>query len=502
MQKTNILRKPLTWCILLALLVQFLFIPLRANRYAHADATRYIAQAERFLAGQGYGDEVNLPPGYPLFLAAVFAVCGRMEHRELVVWALHNFMAVASYCLVYAAIRPRSQRAALFAFLLLLTASAVTQFSGGIMSETLTGFWMAALVYQISRLEIGAASWRTSLAIGVLCVAMLLTAPATAFLAFAFWLYAAYRGWKTGTSPISRNGPQGASQKWVMSPFSTRILVQLAGSLLLMIPWQIHCYRASGSVQPAVYKPMAAVAEGRTLWIRTWATRQSALNLFALRDAFKELPDGIFASAEQRRQLQKCNDVLLDYRDERQRAPYPAEWLAVYERELRDGYAAEPPRQAHAEFARVAAQRIAADPWRFYFVLPLVRTTWAWFRPSPADFTMDSLKGAAAVMALNAPPLFMALLLVLGAVYGIRRRSLLPLLIVAGMAAYTCLGAWSAMGEFRRTVVFYPAIAFLLFYLAGWKTGTSPISRNGPQGASQKWVMSPFCTRDKTSHAL
>ena len=144
-------------------------------------------------------------PGYPLFLATVFAVWRLPESREHAVWVLQSFMAVAAYCLVYAAIRPRSRTAALLAFLLLLSASCVTQFSAGTISETLTTFLMAVLVFQVSRIEIGVATRLTVLSIGVLCVAVLLTAAATMFLALMIWLYQRVE--------IARR-PSGASYCW------------------------------------------------------------------------------------------------------------------------------------------------------------------------------------------------------------------------------------------------------------------------------------------------
>ena len=138
--------------------------------------------------------------------------------------------------------------------------------------------------------------------------------------------------------------------------------------------------------------------------------------------------------------MEKWNDALHDYRDERERAAYPDEWLARYEKELRDGIAGPIVEQADSDFAKAALRRIADDPWRFYLILPLIRTSWVWFYPSPADFTMDSLKGAVIVLGVNAVPLIMLLLLGLAAGYAAYRRSALPLLIVISMAMYTVLG--------------------------------------------------------------
>jgi hypothetical protein len=452
----RILRRPLVWCSLLAIAVQYCVSGFRPTEYG--DSSRYIQQAEWLVAGEGYlgkeiwtasgtgiGSETKLPPGYPVFLAGVLCVTGSGERFLPAVRALQILMSLGTCYLVYFAVRPRSERLALSAFVLLATSFSLVRMSQHVMSETLAVFLIGVLVWLISRVETRGGSSLLAISVGFSCVAALLTAPATIVLGFSVWCYALWR----------------LRKQW-------RNMASLTmGSLLLMVPWQLHCYRATGQFQPTVFGSMRGWHSGFTLWYRTWAWKKSDLFVFWRPQPFRDLPSDVFASEEQRARLTALNERVMD--------------PVGFRLNRRDP-------DVDQAFREAAEERIARAPWRFYVCLPLTRTATLWFHcevwdewcvpllnrfsftkpilegDSVVHVTIRTMVGVLCVAAINAVQFALVAILVLVGVHSIRHCKPMPLLILFSVLVYTVVSAVSALGELRRDYPFYPAILFVLFY--------------------------------------
>jgi hypothetical protein len=443
----RMLRNPAIWCLLLAGLVRtVLFIP-----DLTPDSWRFIFQAKSLLAGEGFltfalQPCTSLPPGYPVFLALVHLISlARFDVWILFTWILQLLMSLASCYLVCAAVRPKAPRAAVGAFLLMAVSPMLARLAGYILSETFSTFLASLLVLAVSRLETRGSNLFHSFFLGFLCVGLLLTAPATIVLAFLIWCYVA---WSNRKSP-------------------TDLAALIVGSLILMIPWQIHCYRATGKLQPTVYTSLTGHPSGFKLWCCTWVSTQYDMGVWWHPEQFRTLPDSLFSSTKQREEL-----TALYYKEGSAR--------------LQDPQVSEP-------FHAAALQRINENPWRFYLMLPTRRAFSLWFDieygwskaiqqlhrfsitdgipsgHSTLQVAIRNIIGIAGILAYNGVHLALLLIVVLG----LFSRKLMPWLIVSSAAIYTVISAVTAMGEFRRDLPFYPAVLFILYYL-----GPPPLPNN------------------------
>ena len=278
------------------------------------------------LAGEGLGNVTDLPPGYPAFLAlSSLGSAGSFDRWVACVWILQILMSLGSCYLVYAAIRPRAPRAAVVAFLGMAVSPVLARLAGYLLSETFSTFLASLLVYELSRFESRGSDLYRSFLMGFLCVALLLTAPATLFLAFSSWCYLAWG---------NRRRP-------------SNLAAMVAGSLLLMIPWQIHCYRVTGRLQPTVFTGLAR-SSPFGLWCRTWMSTQADMGLWWHPEQFRALPDSIFSSPKQREEL-----------------------TTLYSKIKLESIAFRP--ELTLPFQEAARERIVEHPWHYYLVLPATR---------------------------------------------------------------------------------------------------------------------------------
>lgn len=429
----QLLKNPLTWGLLLAgVLRAVLFIP-----HIPPDGLRYIEQAQLLLDGESFRLRTNVPPGYPAFLALLSLGTGTpLDPSSLtIVWVSHVLMSMASCWLVYAAIRPRAPRAAVVALFCMAASPVVARLLSYLLSETFSAFLSSILVFELSRVERHGANSFRALSVGFLCVALLLTSPAAIFLAFLIWCYVA----------------------WGQRRHLKNVALLAAGSLLLMIPWQLHCYRVVGRPLLTIYTSLDKSMAPYNLWCQTWMETQHDLGARWRPEQFHSLPDSLFASAEEREELM---------------ALYAAKFeLGNVDVDL------EP-------FRPAALRRIAEDPWQFYLFLPAKRCFSLWFDTdygrreaiqlldhfpftkgistgqTAVETTIRNVVGAVGFLGFNGVPLVLLVVEVLG----MCSRRLMPWIIVFSVAIYTIISAAEAWGEFRRNVPFYPAILFILFY--------------------------------------
>lgn len=221
------------------------------------DWPRFSAQAQSMLTGSGFrtaGElETYLPPGYPVFVAIV-----RLLDYEANLRAMQLALLLSSVGLVYGALAQISRRIALPLAVLFALNPLTARLSGFLLSETL-GVFLCALACFLLVTSVKRKSAFAAFFLGAVCVALLLTSPAAIFLAFAIWTIAAL------ALVLGRRG--------------LPMLLLVVGAVTIMMPWQLHCARATGSICYFVYSldPLKSAlqrTDGSDLvhqWLRTWS---------------------------------------------------------------------------------------------------------------------------------------------------------------------------------------------------------------------------------------
>lgn len=435
---------PLLVGILVAIVVRcVLFYPGETG-----DTKRYLAQAESLAAGGGYGrdgvPDVRLPPGYPVFLASVRS----LTESHAALRAIQVALSVLSCALVYQAVCLVNRKTAIVALLLMALAPALAHYAAYMLSEVLSVFLMSLLALFLGREQSakGAASLNLT-CIGLLCCALVLTAPATALLA----------AFLCGAVSIRHR-------------FHLRSIGAVAcGIALLMIPWQLHCVRAVGRPIPTVYdfSTFTVMNSGFGDWVRTWKIWPSEGRVYHFhKDVkfFDRAPSNAFASDEERRRLRGlCEDLNAERID---RGSFDA------------------------EFAAVATRRRHEAPLRAPVVLPLYRSVVLWTyldnlwpaqptyigRLGYRTFVADQRDhGVQRALLRQGKAAYSVLLFLMTIGYtalfvwlswrSIAGKRLIGIAIVCGVLAYTAAGAHTGAHEIRRNAVFFPVLLFLLAYV-------------------------------------
>jgi hypothetical protein len=295
-------------------------------------------------------------PGYPLFLAACFALAG-VGNYVAVLWVqvlldlgTCALLAVLANRIVPAAYARRGGMATLWlAALCPFTAN----YAGVVLAETATLFSVALAFFALERWH---TRWREgkrgagwALLLGVALAVSVLLRPDQGLLAAAvlpvmlLTVWRSRRGCLAGLSAVA---------------LATTVLV-----LPLML-WGVRNWRVFQVVQPLAPRyandPGEGVPFGFQRWYRTWAIEFASTfdvywNYDGANVALETLPSRAFDSARQRAQTA----ALLDAYNQ-QDSSSPA---------------------LDAAFAQLAAQRIAAHPVRYYLWLPVARELNMWLRP-------------------------------------------------------------------------------------------------------------------------
>jgi hypothetical protein len=411
---------------------------------------------------EGRGPTTTLPPGYPVFLSLAFF----FWDNPPVVGLLTNFgLSFLSIWLTYAALRPRSQRYANVAAFALAAHPFLAMYVGQMSSETFGVFLVSLLVFHLSRYE-RAGSLVNTFAIGFLCMAIALTSPVVVFLSAAVWLVVAFR---------SRQRPG-------------QVTFLALGALVLFVPWQRHCYRAVGHLEPLLYGRATTISttgksaitrnseredavnlnSGITRWIRSWLVRPTHEAIWWAPSTFDVIPADVFDSGEQRQLL---GDL------------YRRSFLQPQTIDV-NAY--------DKAFAAAADRRIEQRPLHFYAGLPLLRGALLWI-DSPYDFayidwidqvprlTVATFRENQASVGTGRAVLRLGRAFCRAAVAGLylayplgfvwlafrtcRDRRFIPAALVLGALAYTWVSGYYAMVDCRRNLVFFPALLFLTYYL-------------------------------------
>jgi len=344
-----------------------------------------------------YGPSLIRLPGYPLFLAGVYAVFGHGNNKAVrVVQALIDTGTCALIALV--AFQwvddERWKRPAMIAALALAAVCPFTTiYIATILTEVPTNFLAVAMVLAAT-LAFKASSSRR---------------------AFAWWIVA---GLLAGTSVLFRpdSGLFAAaigvtiigSALVLKQPFISKMKPAVVAAFffslafcLVLLPWTIRNRRVFHLFQPLSpahgEMPGEFVAHGYMLWLRTWLDdgRYIGPTLWSLdtqRINIDDLPDYAFANDEERERVAALLHKYNHPDDEPETAspsPSPDESKTEQEEDEEETEEPQPENQVDANvemtpqidagFAELGRERKARAPFRYYVVLPIKRAKSLWF---------------------------------------------------------------------------------------------------------------------------
>jgi 4-amino-4-deoxy-L-arabinose transferase-like glycosyltransferase len=307
-------------------------------------------------------------PGYPAFLALVFAIFGLEHYRAVLL--VQMFIDLGT-CFVCADVARRlfSPKAAMVAFTMCALCPFLANYSAAALTETLEIFFTALAIdsaicaLQENRLMVWAAC-------GASCAAAILLRPDGALLVIVIVVFLLGRVLMPKAGRATAGSPAGATA-------SRRCLVAIVIVALIAIaplaPWALRNWRVFHRFQALA--PRYANEEdefvpmGFNRWTKTWITDYVSVEEIywpvpgSTIDT-NNLPARAFDSEPQRQQtLQLVDD---------------------YNRVLH----ISPP--LDRRFDSLAAERIRTDPARYYVWLPLLRIADMWLRPRTEMLPSDS----------------------------------------------------------------------------------------------------------------
>ncbi|MGH9493948.1 MAG: ArnT family glycosyltransferase [Candidatus Sulfotelmatobacter sp.] len=312
-------------------------------------------------------------PGYPAFLALVFAIFGADNFRAVLV--VQVFFDLATCFLVAAIARCLfSERAAKAAFLLAAICPFLANYAAAALTETLEIFFTAlALDLALRGLDAGrdaqSSRWIshwTWIGCGTAIGAAILLRPDGGILLAAI---GGYLIWLLLTTLRSKAGPQPALSAG--SIFVAGIVV--AGCVLLCLaPWTLRNFRTLHKFEPLAPRYANDSDEplmpGFNRWTKTWiadyvSVQEIYWNVPGEDIDVTRLPRRAFDSAQQK---EATGQLLADYNRDHQITP-----------------------QLDDKLSALAQERIHFAPLRYYIWLPALHIADMWLRPRTELFPSD-----------------------------------------------------------------------------------------------------------------
>jgi 4-amino-4-deoxy-L-arabinose transferase-like glycosyltransferase len=353
------------FAVLAGLVLRF-YIVLEFPVKDSGDAPFYIELAWNWLKKVVYGFSINgrltpvdmRVPGYPAFLAAVFAFAGRSPRAVMLAQAVLDLATCFLIALIAARLAPEAsrRRVTLAALWLAALCPFTANYSAVLLTEVLviflTALAMLILLEADRREASGAPPDARGLSpwfLGGLIVGFgTLVRPETPLLLLATGLVLMARWWRPRDwRKLARAG-----------------VLMAAGLVLPLLPWAARNWRTLHEVQflalrystlPGEFAPL-----GFNSWTGTWLWRfrDVYLSLWKLDD--EEIPIGDLPA------------YAFDTPEERARV---AAILDRYNNTL------TLTREQDRAFGEIASQRTARDPLRTYVKIPLLRSLALWFTP-------------------------------------------------------------------------------------------------------------------------
>jgi 4-amino-4-deoxy-L-arabinose transferase-like glycosyltransferase len=340
------------------------------------DSRLYANIAENWLQHGIYGvtnSGVIMPtlsrlPGYPAFLAAIFAIFG-IENFRAVLLVQVIFDLGTCFLIADLARRLLSPRAAQAAFLLAAVCPFLANYAAAALTETLEIFF-TALALDLAICGLGAAGadrlpWRLWLGCGLSIGAGILLRPDGATLLAAVGGYLLWLLLRSLRRTRSRVRVSPNSIIWA------GVLVAI-GATAPLIPWTLRNLHTMHRFEPLA--PRYAndsdelVMTGFNRWVKTWtedyvSVQEIYWNVPGTDIDFTRLPTRAFDSPQQH---ELTRQLFADYNRDHD---------LTSELDMR--------------FAALAAERIHAAPLRYYLWLPAVRIADMWLRPRTELFPSD-----------------------------------------------------------------------------------------------------------------
>ena len=310
-------------------------------------------------------------PGYPAFLAAVFAIFGMEHYRAVLV--VQMFVDIGT-CLLIADMARRliSPAAAKGAFLLGALCPFLASYAAAALTETWEIFF-TALALDLAIAGLTARGMGVWLGCGLAIAGAILLRPDGGLLLMAIELYLLLLlvfVWKRrNTRRAGAPALHGLSASYI---FKAGLMLGMV-SLAPLIPWAWRNQHTLHRFQPLA--PRYAneedefVPAGFNRWVKTWIAEYASVEEIYwpvpgdVVDAEK-LPARAFDSDGQRQQTVQ---LLSEYDEHLQVTP-----------------------ELDARFAALAGERIRAAPLRYYLGLPLLRIADMWLRPRTETLPSDT----------------------------------------------------------------------------------------------------------------
>jgi 4-amino-4-deoxy-L-arabinose transferase-like glycosyltransferase len=298
-------------------------------------------------------------PGYPAFLAAVFAIAGVEHYRTALV--LQMLVDIGT-CFLIADLTRRlvSPRAARAAFLLSALCPFLANYAANALTETWEVFFtVLALDLAVAGLDADS-GFRPWVGCGLAVGAAMLLRPDGALLVISISAYLMLRFLRHRTGAPALHTVNAC-------------LILVAVSLAALFPWTLRNLHTLHEFMPLAPRYAneedAFVPAGFNRWMKTWIVDYSSVEEIywavpGISVDAEKLPARAFDSPEQREQTTQLLD---DYNNTQHVTP-----------------------ALDARFAALASDRVRESPLRYYLGLPFMRVADMWLRPRTETLPSDS----------------------------------------------------------------------------------------------------------------
>jgi 4-amino-4-deoxy-L-arabinose transferase-like glycosyltransferase len=358
--------------LLLRLLFIFRFPGVVTDSFVYGDIAKNWLQ--HGIYGLSGPDEISPTyirlPGYPAFLAFIFAIFG-MEHYRAVLF-VQMFVDLGT-CFLCAdiALRLLAPRFAKIAFVLACLCPFLADYSAAALTETLEIFF-TALAFDLAIRALQQNSIRDWTGCGMACAAAILLRPDGALLLMTIGLYLLARVLLPDSPGVGRTGISTSHGHAMRRNVRAATLVTVI-ALAPLVPWAIRNWHAFHRLQPLA--PRYANEEdefvpmGFNRWVKTWiadyaSTEEIYWAVPGSEIDTAKLPSRAFDSLQQQ---SETTALISDYNQELHISP-----------------------DLDKRFSVLATGRIHSHPLRYYFGLPLLRILDMWLRPRTEMLPCDT----------------------------------------------------------------------------------------------------------------
>ena len=428
----------LAGAIALRLIFIFKFPAITADSLVYGDiAKNWLQHGVYGLSGLHEASPTHIRlPGYPAFLAFVFATFGMEHYRAALL--LQMFVDLGT-CFLVADIARRliSYRAAKTSFVAAALCPFLANYAGAALSETWEIFF-TVLALDLALSGINSSRLLPWIECGFAVGGAILLRPDGGLLLLVIEIYL---GWMLLSGLAARQE--------IVTIFRAAVLVCIC-ALVPLIPWTWRNFRTFHEFQPLAPRyaneENALVALGFERWVRTWivdyaSTEEVYWSVPGSSIDAEQLPSRAFDSEHQKDQTEQLLD---DYNQQLHVTP-----------------------ELDQRFAELAAERIHDSPMRYYLGLPLLRIADMWLRPRteilPCNTRWWEFDEETKWLALSIALAIINLLYIAAALAGLIRAHHVPLLglLLTFVVLRSAFLGTLENPETRYTLECYPVVIVL-----------------------------------------